>query len=99
MVGDAERDSVRLDRVAAIARPLMEDAKKLSDDLFRLYEQGRGDRWPLPLLSGLKSGVAALDRVSDLGLLEPELVRVKREVAQLASFCRAFQLRPQSSSR
>jgi len=40
-------------------------------------------RLPIPLLSALKSSVGVLDRFCDLELLERELVRVKREVAQL----------------
>ena len=85
------------DRIAPLVLTLFRDGKKVSDSLFDLYPTGKRENWALPLTSALESAISALDAVVNFELVEPEQARIRREVRELAHFCRVLEL-PQTAT-
>jgi hypothetical protein len=60
---------------------LFSDGKKVSGGLITMCELGKKENWPLPLLSGLKSAIIALNSVVNFELLPPDLTQLHEKDA------------------
>jgi hypothetical protein len=93
----ATNSAAGAERIAPLVLALFADGRKVSDSLFALYESGKKENLPLPLLSALKTAFVALDAVTGFELLPAEIQRLQREVAEFARFYKVFDL-PESAA-